>query len=211
MLIRPSPLPHAASTSNPTPSSDDGQREPLQAAAQMHRDFVRLAVLEGVLQRFLNDSEQAQRQIGRQRRRNVLVREGDGDARTGTARVEEPCRAATRPISRSLAGCRRCDRSCTLFGNGVRAIQRFAGQLLGLASIGAARSSSRSIVSSAICWLMSSCSSRAIRERSVSCAFSSRAAEIADPLVARAQLRLASAHLLLGLSPSRPSARAARR
>ena len=111
--------------------------------------------------------------------------------------------AATRPISRSLAGCSRCDRSCTLFAMCVRAVERFAGQLLASAPT-LPSSSSRSIDSSAICWLMSSCSSRAMRDRSVSCAFSSRAAEIANSLVARVQLRLASAHLLLGLPPPRP-------
>ena len=86
----------------------------------------------------------------------------------------------------------------------LRAIERLGRQLLGSGAGSVPSSSSRSIDSSATCWLMSSCSSRAMRERSVSWALSSRAAEIANSLVARAQRRLASAHLLLGLPSSRP-------
>ena len=56
----------------------DGQGEPFRASTQMHGDFVRLTVLEGVLQRFLNDSEHAHREIGRQRRWHVVVGHGDG-------------------------------------------------------------------------------------------------------------------------------------
>ena len=78
MLIRPSPLPHAALTSNPTPSSTIVSARPSELPLKC-TDTVCPAALDGVLQRFLNDSEQTQRQVGRERRRNGIVREGDGE------------------------------------------------------------------------------------------------------------------------------------
>ena len=47
--------------------------------------------------------------------------------------------AATRPISRSFAGCRRCDRSCTLLAMPVRAVQRFARERFAVWRNGAAQ------------------------------------------------------------------------
>ena len=73
------------------------------------------------------------------------------------------------------------------------------------ASAGLARpNDSSSIVSSNIRWQMSSCSSRAIRARSVSCAFSRRAAEVTVSLIAPAQLALAATQLLFRSSSSVP-------
>ena len=57
----------------------------------------------------------------------------------------------------------------------LRALQRVVRQAPAPCPARRRRSCSRSISSSAICWLMSSCRSRAMRARSVSCAFSSRA------------------------------------
>src|SRR4051794_36284545 len=58
----------------------DGHREPAGAPAQVHRHFTRLAVLDCILYSFLNDPEQAQHQIWRQRRWHVVVAETGGDA-----------------------------------------------------------------------------------------------------------------------------------
>src|ERR1700741_4493229 len=58
----------------------DGHREPVGAPAQAHRHFTRLAVFDRILYGFLNDPEQAQHQIWRQRRWHVAVAETGGDA-----------------------------------------------------------------------------------------------------------------------------------
>src|SRR5205814_2565291 len=60
------------------PIVDDRQDEPLTVAAQMDRHFARLAVLGGVLQRFLSNPEQTQRQIVRKRRWDPVACERDG-------------------------------------------------------------------------------------------------------------------------------------
>src|SRR3954468_11334945 len=61
----------------------DGHREPVGAPAQAHRHLTRLAVLDGVLYSFLNDPEQAQHQIWRQRRWHVVVAETGADSAAG--------------------------------------------------------------------------------------------------------------------------------
>ena len=59
MLIRPRPLPHARSTSNPTPSSAMVSVELVRGPSCNRDHLSRPAVLEGVLQRLLRDAEQA--------------------------------------------------------------------------------------------------------------------------------------------------------
>ena len=60
---------------------DDDQGESVGATAQMHRYVFGVAVLDHVLQRFLNDPEQTQHHIGRERRWHIVVRVRDGEPR----------------------------------------------------------------------------------------------------------------------------------
>ena len=77
MLTRPSPLPNLAFTSNPAPSSMTLTLRPASPPLKVHDDFPRAAVPQGVLQRLLHDTVQAQRDVMRQRVRHVLVSDRD--------------------------------------------------------------------------------------------------------------------------------------
>src|SRR6186713_57455 len=54
---------------------DDAHRERIAEATHTHRYLGGAAVLDRILERFLNDSEQTQGELGRQLRWNALVRE----------------------------------------------------------------------------------------------------------------------------------------
>ena len=84
------------------------------SALQVHEDLPRAAMFRGVLQRLLHDAVHAERDVLRQSVRHVLVREREITRRAGRARAEGWRAPSGSPSSRSFAGCRRCDRSCTL-------------------------------------------------------------------------------------------------
>ena len=79
MLIRPSPFPPTDPDVEPVAVVDDRQRERVVASGQVHRYRAAGAVRDGILQRFLNDSEEAQGEILRQGRGNVVMGERDLD------------------------------------------------------------------------------------------------------------------------------------
>ena len=128
MLMRPSPLPHAASTSNPTPSSENVSARPSDAAAEMDAHGSGPAVLHRVLQGLLHDAEERQGQIERARFAgtrscvNVIVGP-DRDSSRWSA-----WSAATSPISRSLRRMQTVREVVDAPGNLLRPVQRLAGE-----------------------------------------------------------------------------------
>ena len=166
------PFPHCGVNIKADAVVDDAQREHATPASQMDGYVVRLTVLERVLQCFLNDAKQAGRQIARQRRRDHLVRESDLDLVLGQlvskclqsrnqTEHSQPCRMHTvRQILHAL-------------GKILRATQGLLRQIAGFVQLGSTQEGS-SIVRRATCWPISSCSSRAMKARSFSCALNRR-------------------------------------
>ena len=174
MLMRPSPVPAAASTSNPTPSSeivsartfDSPRRSTVTVRARLY--------FSAFCSASCTTRNRDKRQIEGQIRRDTLV--GERDRRVGPGKLaleglKRGRRGRSAAASSDADDARGRARSwqCPAPGSARRR------QAVLCRGGTAPSSSSRSIESKATCWLISSCSSRAMRERSVSWAWSSRA------------------------------------
>jgi len=83
---------------------DDPQRDRVRGRGQRDLGVLRAAVLDGIAQRFLRDAIEAHRRVGRNRRRQLTIRERDLETVARGELLAEAAIAATSPSCSSLEG-----------------------------------------------------------------------------------------------------------
>ena len=155
MLTSPRPLPpNTAWTSNPMPSSAMVISSAPGSPASLTVTFDARLYFAAFCNAFLGDAEEAEREVGWQSRRHVLVREGHGQTRMRHLRLQS-LQGADQADQAQLGRMEPAREIVDAARHAVRPRQDLVHRLRpGPDAV--CPSSSRSISSSASCWLMSS-------------------------------------------------------